>query len=141
VGRQSCETAAPERSAVRIRPSRPVFISGPGPHAVVRESSLLARRTIHSIDRGGISDAALIQRLLEESHVPGVSIAIIKDFKIVLAVAYGVTNVSTGSPVTTDTMFQAASISKPVAAMASLNREVFANPLRMPSTSKHLQFT
>ena len=34
--------------------------------------------------------------------------------------AYGVADVETGAPVTTETMFQAASISKPVAAMVSL---------------------
>jgi CubicO group peptidase (beta-lactamase class C family) len=52
--------------------------------------------------------------------VPGVSIAIIKDFKVVWAKGYGVADVETAAPVTTDTLFQAASISKPVAAMVSL---------------------
>ena len=67
-----------------------------------------------------IADAAQITPLLEQFKVPGVSIAIIKDFKIETAVAYGVADAATGTPVTTETMFQAASISKPVAAMASL---------------------
>lgn len=69
---------------------------------------------------GSVSDAALMQQLLKQFNVPGVSIAVIKDFKVVLAVAYGVADAETGTPVTTRTMFQAASVSKPVAAMVSL---------------------
>jgi CubicO group peptidase (beta-lactamase class C family) len=61
-----------------------------------------------------------IDKLLKQFSVPGVSIAVIQDFKIALAVAYGVADVETGTPVTQTTMFQAASISKPVAAMMSL---------------------
>ena len=69
---------------------------------------------------GSISDAAVVQQLLKQFNVPGVSIAVIQDFKVVLAIAYGISDVETGKPVTPDTMFQAASISKPVAAMMSL---------------------
>jgi CubicO group peptidase (beta-lactamase class C family) len=52
-------------------------------------------------------------------HVPGVSIAVIHDGKIEWARGFGVTRID-GPPVTPDTLFQAASISKPVAAMAVL---------------------
>jgi CubicO group peptidase (beta-lactamase class C family) len=69
---------------------------------------------------GSITDAAFMTSLLKQTNVPGVSIAIIQDFKVALAVAYGVADVETGAPVTPTTMFQAASISKPVAAMMSL---------------------
>jgi CubicO group peptidase (beta-lactamase class C family) len=69
---------------------------------------------------GSVSDAAVVQALMKRFNVPGVSIAIIKDFKVVAAYAYGVADVETGTLVTPETMFQAASISKPVAAMASL---------------------
>jgi hypothetical protein len=69
---------------------------------------------------GSVSDPALMQQLLKQSSVPGVSIAVIKDFKVSLAVAYGVTDAEAGTPMTTRTMFQAVSISKPVAAMVSL---------------------
>ena len=69
---------------------------------------------------GSVSDPAVVQQLMKQFNVPGVSIAVIKDFKIVATYAYGVADVETGAPVTTETMFQAASISKPVAAMVSL---------------------
>jgi len=65
-------------------------------------------------------DDATVQALLAQFHVPGVSIAVIKDFKIDVAKGYGVADVETGAAVTTDTMFQAASISKTIAAMSSL---------------------
>ena len=72
-------------------------------------------------DAGGrISDRGVVQQLLKRFDVPGVSIAIIKDFKIAWTGVYGVADTETQMPVTVDTLFQAASISKPVAAMVSL---------------------
>ena len=52
--------------------------------------------------------------------VPGVSIAVIDSFRIAWARGYGVSEMGGSSPVTTETLFQAASISKPVAALAAL---------------------
>jgi CubicO group peptidase (beta-lactamase class C family) len=53
-------------------------------------------------------------------NVPGVSISVIQDHRIHWAKGYGIADVATGALVDTGTMFQAASISKPVAAMAVL---------------------
>jgi CubicO group peptidase (beta-lactamase class C family) len=53
-------------------------------------------------------------------HVPGVSIAVIHDGKVEWAKGYGVASVG-GAPVTPETLFQAASISKPVTAMAVMH--------------------
>ena len=61
-----------------------------------------------------------IDELMKRFNVPGVSIAVIQDFQIQWAKGYGVADVETGAPVTADTMFQAASISKPVSAMGVL---------------------
>jgi CubicO group peptidase (beta-lactamase class C family) len=65
-------------------------------------------------------DAFTLQQVMEKFHVPGLSIAVIKDFKIQWAKGYGVADVKSGRPVNVDTLFQAASISKPVTAMAAL---------------------
>jgi CubicO group peptidase (beta-lactamase class C family) len=52
--------------------------------------------------------------------VPGVSIAVIHDGKLDWASGYGLADVASGRKVTTATLFQAASMSKPVAALAAL---------------------
>jgi CubicO group peptidase (beta-lactamase class C family) len=67
-------------------------------------------------DLGTLTVAELMARF----NVPGVSIAVIRDFRIHWAKGYGIADVATGAPVDTGTVFQAASISKPVAAMAVL---------------------
>ncbi len=61
----------------------------------------------------------LLERM-KQLNVPAVSIAVIENGKIAWARAYGVRDANTQVPVTPDTTFQAASISKPVAAMAAL---------------------
>lgn len=53
-------------------------------------------------------------------HVPGVSIAIVEDFKIVYARGFGVTQFGGSTLVDTTTLFQAGSISKPVFATGAL---------------------
>ena len=63
-------------------------------------------------------DGLTLQELMQRFRVPGLSIAVIRDGKIHWAKAYGVADVETGQLVDTGTVFQAASISKPVFAMA-----------------------
>jgi CubicO group peptidase (beta-lactamase class C family) len=53
-------------------------------------------------------------------HVPGVSVAVIHNGAIEWALGFGVVRLG-GAPVTAETLFQAGSISKPVAAMAALH--------------------
>lgn len=53
-------------------------------------------------------------------NVPGVSIAVIKDYKIDWAKGYGLADTLQKSPVTTETMFSAGSISKFLMAVAAL---------------------
>jgi CubicO group peptidase (beta-lactamase class C family) len=58
---------------------------------------------------------------------PGVSIAVIRGGKVVLAKGYGVLEAGGTARVDPDTLFQAASISKPVTAMAALHMSQFGN--------------
>jgi CubicO group peptidase (beta-lactamase class C family) len=65
-------------------------------------------------------DPYTLSEVMEKFHVPGMSVAVIYDFQIQWAKGYGTADVATGAPVENDTLFQAASISKPVSAMAVL---------------------
>ena len=55
-----------------------------------------------------------IPAAMKETHVPGVAVAMIRNGKIQWRGAFGVTDVLKPEPVTHDTIFQAASMSKPV---------------------------
>lgn len=57
---------------------------------------------------------------IQERGIPGVSIAIIEKGEIVKAQGFGFTAKDGATPVTAETLFQAGSISKPVAALAAL---------------------
>jgi CubicO group peptidase (beta-lactamase class C family) len=70
-------------------------------------------------DRKGY-DALTIEQMMRSFHVPGAAVAVIKDFKIHWSKAYGVADVESGAQVDGNTVFQAASISKPITAMAML---------------------
>lgn len=61
-----------------------------------------------------------IQQLMDTFKVPGLSLAVIDNYKIVWAKGFGVTEPGGSKPVTTHTLFQAGSISKPVAAAGAL---------------------
>ena len=61
-----------------------------------------------------------IQERLKFYNVPGVSVAVISDYKVAWAKGYGVMDAGTKLPVTDKTLFVAGSVSKPVAAMGAL---------------------
>ena len=69
---------------------------------------------------GDSAQTYAIAERMERYKVPGLSIAVIDDGKIEWAKGYGVKRVGSTDSVTTSTRFQAASISKPVAATAAL---------------------
>jgi CubicO group peptidase (beta-lactamase class C family) len=65
-------------------------------------------------------DEDAIEELLRGAGVPGASVAVIRDFEIAWTRGYGVADVATGRRVDTQTLFQAASISKPLTAVAAV---------------------
>ena len=69
--------------------------------------------------QGAKPDTRSLEAEMRRLHVPGVSVAVIRNGKLAWAKGYGVAGPD-GAPVTPQTLFQAASISKPVTAMAAL---------------------
>ena len=63
-------------------------------------------------------DGFTLHQLMQRFRVPAISIAVIKDFEIHWAKTYGIADAETGQAADTGTVFQAASISKPVFAMS-----------------------
>lgn len=75
-----------------------------------------------SIDTGVVTrnfDAFLEATMVEE-NIPGISIAIVDDSLVALSRSYGVRNVHSQTPVNEETVFEFASLSKPVFALAVL---------------------
>jgi len=68
----------------------------------------------------GESPAADLEKLLKDHQVPGLSFAVIHDGRIVETRALGIRDTSTAIPVDGNTIFEAASLSKPVFAYAVL---------------------
>jgi len=84
---------------------------------------------IHAIENGLIENIQIkgesiqtftIQERMDFYKVPGVSIAVVKNGAIRWAKGYGYANTKTGTKVDVNTLFQAGSISKPLAALAAL---------------------
>jgi CubicO group peptidase (beta-lactamase class C family) len=73
-----------------------------------------------SLARADSVDDLITQRM-RERNITGLSLAVIDDGKIVKAQGYGFTDKSNHIAVTPDTLFQAGSISKPVAAVGTLH--------------------
>jgi CubicO group peptidase (beta-lactamase class C family) len=115
----------------RVVPFLPLLILAaglPGPKASslsAQEADLRVARVENGLARaiqvrGRSPERFSIQERMSFYRVPGVSVAVLDEGHIAWAKGYGVKDVETGEPVTAQTLFQAASISKPVAATAAL---------------------
>lgn len=62
----------------------------------------------------------LVPVLMKEHHVPAVSIALVRDRKVAFSKAWGVADARTGAPATTETLFEAASMTKPAFAYVAV---------------------
>lgn len=61
-----------------------------------------------------------LEEAMQANSVPGISVAVIYDYKIIFNKAYGLSDTENSKIATSETIFQAASISKPITAMAVL---------------------
>jgi CubicO group peptidase (beta-lactamase class C family) len=68
----------------------------------------------------GLHASHTLEAMMKQQGVPGLSVAVIHNFQVHWTKGYGVADVTSGRRVDTTTMFQAASISKPVAAVIAM---------------------
>ena len=102
--------------------------TAPAPAAQASEGNSLAQRISRiengllpaSVIKGQPLPALSVAERMRHFHVPGLSVAFIDHGKIAWVRAYGYADVASGRPVTPDTLFQAASISKPLTAVAAM---------------------
>jgi CubicO group peptidase (beta-lactamase class C family) len=73
------------------------------------------------LDSTQLANAKTITERMEHYKVPGVSIAVINDDHIEWTKVYGTMDVNSGAPVTTETIFEAASTSKFITAVMALH--------------------
>ena len=104
--------------AVGCRP-QVTSVTEPEPVSISRDDLLQNLLPIIQIQGQPYRTFTLAERMAYH-QVPGVSIAFFTDGELSWANGYGLANTETRKPVTTQTLFQAGSISKPVAALAAL---------------------
>jgi CubicO group peptidase (beta-lactamase class C family) len=61
-----------------------------------------------------------VKQRMREMHIPGLSLAVVQEGKIIKASGYGPANLETNTPATPETVYKAASLSKPFIAAAVL---------------------
>jgi CubicO group peptidase (beta-lactamase class C family) len=103
-----------------------LFAGSPGVSQTIAEGQRAHVKNIESdtveisFDASEAPTRLSLQQLMEIFKIPGFSIAVIDDYKVVWAKGYGVTDAGGLTPVDTTTLFQAGSISKPVTAAGTL---------------------
>ncbi len=110
LAQQSAEPKGPPEAAYAVQQFRDSNLPG---NTVVTEPEVAADPPTNAVDD-------FIRGEIGKRQVPGLSLAIIQDGRIVKATGYGLTEKGGKTPVTASTLFQAGSISKPVAAFGAL---------------------
>ena len=114
-GALMCLSASP--ASANPAPSRPVTKPASDCPMPPNSAGGLSNAETRHIENGLTPSLADRMRALK---VPGVGVALIRGGRLVWARGWGVRDAGTCEPVTPDTIFQAASISKPVAALLAL---------------------
>src|SRR5262249_50821415 len=61
---------------------------------------------------------ALVAAQMRERHIPGLSLAVVREGKVILAKGYGLANVEHGAPAKPETIYQSGSVGKQFTATA-----------------------
>src|SRR5260370_7593883 len=107
---RSAVTIAPQQAGSQVRPE------SIDPHISRIERGLLPAAVIH----GQSLPEMMLSDRMKYYNVPGVSIAVFDKGQIMWARGYGFADVSAGKRVTSETLFQAPSVSNSVTAFAAL---------------------
>jgi CubicO group peptidase (beta-lactamase class C family) len=94
--------------------------SDPGPDSMVGERVDRVENGLLPYHSVAEQEAFALEDRLRFYQVPGVSVAVIHEGRLEWARAWGEVEMGSGTPVTPETLFQAASISKPVMAVGAL---------------------
>jgi CubicO group peptidase (beta-lactamase class C family) len=86
---------------------------------VQRRIKAVENNLVPAVRIKGRAPGQIAQRM-KELRVPGVSVAVIDHYKIQWAKGYGMADSRAQTPVTVDTLFEAGSVSKPIAALVAL---------------------
>lgn len=95
--------------------------SKPVTYRVTAENGEFKEYTVESsvqVDLPTVENA--VKAFMSKYNVPGMSVAITKDERLVYAKGYGLADKASGTPVTTGSLFRIASVSKPITALAVL---------------------
>lgn len=71
-----------------------------------------------TIDAAVAALPGIVRQVQAKTGIPGIAVGVVHDGNVVFAHGFGVRDVTTGAPVDADTVFQLASVSKPVGATA-----------------------
>ena len=101
--------------AVPAEAARPPTVAGREANTVAELQAAI--EGVQTPNRQGLGVLTLGE-VMARFGVPGISVAVIRDFDVHWTKGYGIADVESGAPVDVETLFQAASISKPVTATA-----------------------
>jgi len=107
-GSASSAAEAPGSASPSSGAQEPAFVNPAGVPGVPADSTWIAS-AIRKVD-------GLATTLQQETKIPGMAVAVVHDGQIVFAKGYGVREVGKPDAVDTDTVFQLASLSKPIGA-------------------------
>ena len=96
-------------SVVRVLASL-LILAAPFCAAAPEQSHVTSEQVTHAVQEV----EKLAQKQIDQNAVPGLAIAIVFQDKVVYAKGFGVRDINTKTPVDADTVFQLASVSKPI---------------------------